>query len=287
MLDLGFDPAKEWAKRETQRLVSEYKLDYLKHDYSPIEVKCVQTNHRHQHGVDVSYWSTLAYYEVQEALKQKFPDLLLEGCSGGGHIKDFGYIRRVHYIVTTDTLSSLPNRQSIYDSTFALPPADLQAYIYENHYNKDSDRPLPYFWRCAMMGAWQIDPTNTSTWTAEERAGAKRATEIYKSWVRPMLRDVKVHHILPRPDDYHWDGMFFWSSSLKRGTLYIFRPNNDELFKRIRVKGLVGGKSYRVRSEDHSVAEGVHTGAELMKLGLRIKLPGKFTSDLIYLEESK
>ena len=287
LLDLGYDPAKEWAKRETQRLVSEYKLDYLKHDYSPIEVKCVQTNHRHQHGVDVSYWSTVAYYEVQEALKQKFPDILLEGCSGGGHIKDFGYIKRVHSIVTTDTLSSLPNRQSIYDSTFALPPAVLQAYTYENHYNKDSDRPLPYFWRCAMMGAWQIDPTDTSTWTTEERAGAKRATEIYKSWIRPMLRDVKVHHILPRPDDHHWDGMFFWSPSLKRGTLYIFRPNNENVFKRIRLKGLVVGKSYRVRSEDHSVTEGIRTGAELMNLGLRIKLPGKFTSDLVYLEESK
>jgi len=287
LLDLGYDPAKEWAKQETQRLVPEYKLDYFKHDYSPIEVKCVQTNHRHQHGVDVSYWSTVGYYEVQEALKQKFPDLVLEGCSGGGHIKDFGYIQRVHYIVTTDTLSSLPNRQSIYDSTFALPPAVLQAYTYENHYNKDSDRPLPYFWRSAMMGAWQIDPTNTSSWTAEERAGARHATEIYKSWIRPMLRDVKVHHILPRPDDYHWDGMFYWSPSLKRGTLYIFRPNNDEVFKRIRLKGLVGGKSYRVRSEDRSVAEGIRIGEELMNVGLKIKLPGKFTSDLIFVEETE
>ncbi|PYV45178.1 MAG: hypothetical protein DMG06_03520 [Acidobacteria bacterium] len=287
LLDLGYDPAKEWAKQETQRLVPEYKLDYFKHDYSPIEVKCVQTNHRHQHGVDVSYWSTVGYYEVQEALKQKFPDLVLEGCSGGGHIKDFGYIKRVHYIVTTDTLSSLPNRQSIYDSTFALPPAVLQAYTYENHYNKDSDRPLPYFWRSAMMGAWQIDPTNTSSWTAEERAGARHATEIYKSWIRPMLRDVKVHHILPRPDDYHWDGMFYWSPSLKRGTLYIFRPNNDEVFKRIRLKGLVGGKSYRVRSEDRSVAEGIRIGEELMNVGLKIKLPGKFTSDLIFVEETE
>ena len=138
-----------------------------------------------------------------------------------------------------------------------------------------------------MMGAWQIDPTNTSAWTPEERAGAKRATEIYKSWIRPMLRDVKVHHILPRPDDYHWDGMLFWSPSLKRGTLYIFRPNNDEIFKRIRLKGLVGGKSYRVWSEDRSVSEGIHTGEELMNVGIRIKLPEKFTSDLIYLEESK
>ncbi|MFN8009124.1 MAG: alpha-galactosidase [Terriglobia bacterium] len=287
LIDLGYDPAKEWAKRETQRLVSENKLDYLKHDYSPIAVKCIQKNHRHQYGVDVSYWSTLAYYEVQESLMEKFPDLVLEGCSGGGHIKDFGYIQRVHYIVTTDTLSSLPNRQSLYDSTFAFPPAVLQAYTYENHYNKISDRPLPYFWRCAMQGAWQIDPTNTSTWTLEERAGAKRSAEVYKSWIRPMLRDVKVHHILPRPDDIHWDGMFYWSESLKRGTLFIFRPNNEEPVKQIRLKGLAGEKSYRIWSEDHSVAEGILGGKLLMNVGLEIRLPGKFTSDLIYLEEKR
>src|SRR5439155_10234124 len=187
---------------------------------------------------------TMGYYDIQEKLKRNNPDLVLEGCSGGGHIKDFGYLKRVHYIVTTDTLSSLPNRQSMWDSTFAMPPAVLQAYTYENHYNKDSDRPARFFWRTAMMGAWQIDPTNTATWTKEEKAGVRRSTETYKTWIRPMLRDVKVHHVLPRPDDYHWDGMFYWSPSLKRGTLYIFRPNNDQLFQRVRLKGLQAAERY-------------------------------------------
>ncbi|MGI0085611.1 MAG: glycoside hydrolase family 36 protein, partial [Nitrososphaerales archaeon] len=114
-LDLGYGPARDWAEQELIRIVSKYKLDYLKHDYSPIVTECVQTNHQHHYGVDVSYWSTLGYYQVMEALRQRFPNLVFEGCSGGGHIKDFGYIKHVHYIVTTDTLSALPDRQSIYD----------------------------------------------------------------------------------------------------------------------------------------------------------------------------
>lgn len=284
LIDLGADAAREWAERETQRRVSEYKLDYFKHDYSPIVTKCEQTSHRHRYGVDVSYWSTVGYYQVQEKLIQKFPDLALEGCSGGGHIKDFGYIRRVHYIVTTDTLSALPDRQSIYDSTFALPPAVLQAYTYENQYNHDADRPRSYLWRSAMMGAWQIDPTKSADWTPDERAAVKQATAIYKSWIRPMLRDVKVHHILPRPDGYHWDGMFYWSPALKHGTLYMFRPNNDQAEQRVRLQGLVAATRYRVRSQDGSVGEQTRTGAELMQNGLRIKLPGKYTSDLVFLE---
>jgi hypothetical protein len=287
LMDLGSDAAREWAERETQNLVSQFKLDYFKHDYSPIVTKCEQTNHRHRYGVDVSYWSTMGYYQVHEKLSQRFPELTLEGCSGGGHIKDFGYIRRVHYIVTTDTLSSLPDRQSMYDSTFALPPAVLQAYTYENHYNHDADRPRPYLWRSAMMGAWQIDPTKSADWTPEEQAEVKKATAIYKSWIRPMLRDVKVHHILPRPDGYHWDGMFYWSPGLKHGTLYIFRPNNDQVEQRVRLKGLEPARRYRVRSQDGSVAEETRTGTGLMQDGLRIRLPGKYTSDLVYLEEGR
>ena len=285
LIDLGYDPARDWATQEVQRIVSDNHLDYLKHDYSPIVTQCVQTNHRHHYGVDVSYWSTLGYYHVMEAVKQRYPNLVLEGCSGGGHIKDFGYIKRVHYIVTTDTLSSLPDRQSLWDSTFAFPPAVLMAYTYENFYNKVSDRPRPFFWRCASMGAWQIDPTHTANWSPEDIAGAQRATEIYKSWIRPMMKDVEVHHILPRPDDFHWDGMFYWSPSFKRGTVYIFRPNNDQTVQRVRLRGLAAEGQYRVRSEDGSVSEGTQSGGDLMSAGIQIKLPQKYSSDLIYVEQ--
>ena len=287
LIDLGFDPARDWAWREVDRVVGENHLDYLKHDYSPIVTQCVQVNHRHRYGTDVSYWSTLGYYQIMETVKERHPNLILEGCSGGGHIKDFGYIKHVHYIVTTDTLSALPDRQSIYDSTFAFPPAVLMAYTYENFYNKDADQPGSYLWRSAMMSAWQIDPTHSADWPPEAIASVQRATEIYKSWIRPILKDVEVHHILPRPDGIHWDGMFYWSPSLHRGTVYVFRPKNNEESQDIRLKGLVPGAEYQIHSEDGSVRPVVLSGRDLMRAGLKIRLPHPFSSDLIYLEEKK
>jgi alpha-galactosidase len=283
-IDLGNEVAEKWVEKATQLQIAEDKLDYFKTDYAPIITSCQQTTHRHHYGVDVSYWSTLGYYAVQEAMMKKFPDLILEGCSGSGHIKDFGDIRRVHMIAINDTLSSLPNRQSIYDSSFAFPPAVLMDYTYENYYNTASDAPEPYMWRSSMMNQWQIDPTNSASWTVEQRAKVKRATDIYKSWIRPMLQDVEVHHILPRPDGYHWDGMFYWSQSLKHGTLYIFRPQSDTAAQTIALKGLDPAITYKVRSEDHTTKEGNYTGRELMDTGLPIRLPAKYSSDLIYLE---
>lgn len=285
LIDLGYDPARDWAEQASQRAISEYKVNYFKTDYTPVVTKCQQTNHRHHYGVDVSYWSTLGYYAVQESMLQKFPELIVEGCSGSGHMKDFGNIRRVHVIAINDTLSSLPDRQAIYDSSFAFPPAVLMNYTYENFYDTVSDAPEPYFWRSAMMSQWQIDPTHSASWTANQRAGVKRATEIYKSWIRPILQDVEVHHILPRPDGYHWDGMFYWSASLKRGTLYIFRPNNDEAAEHVMLRGLVQNAKYKIRAEDHSTGDAIYSGADLMNAGLSLKLPGKYTSDLVYIEE--
>ena len=285
-IDLGYDPARDWAERSSQRVVSEYRIDYFKTDYTPIVTKCIQTNHRHHYGVDVSYWSTLGYYAVQEALLAKFPNLINEGCSGSGHIKDFGDIQRVHMIAINDTLSSLPNRQAIYDSTFAFPPSVLMDYTYENFYDTVSDAPEPYFWRSSMMNQWQIDPTHSASWTPEQRANVKKATDIYKSWVRPILQDVHVHHILPRPDGIHWDGMFYWSPSLKRGTLYIFRPNSNERMQHVVLKGLGENTNYTVRSEDHSTPDATYSGKDLITTGLTIQLPARYTSDLLYLEEA-
>ncbi len=283
---LGSPEAKAWAIEKTQWLVGNHKLDYLKHDCGPIVNACSKKDHRHHYGVDASYWATMGYYEVQEKLRAAYPRVILENCSGGGHIKDYGIMRRTHYVVTTDTLSNLPDRQSIYDSTFAMPPLILQAYTYEREYKVPGDDPGSFLWRSAMMGAWQIDPTNTRIWTDDDRDCAKRNVQIYKEWVRPMLKDVKVHHILPRPDGLHWDGMFYWSPSLKRGTVYIFRPDSPDAAQTVPVKGLDPATSYWVWGEDGAVDAATRTGAELMGAGLALRLPGRYTCDLVYVRDA-
>jgi alpha-galactosidase len=284
-LCLGCPEALAWACEKTQWLVDRHHLDYLKHDCGPIVTGCSQTTHRHHYGVDAGYWATMGYYHVQEELRKAYPGIILENCSGGGHIKDFGIIQRTHYTVTTDTLSNLPDRQSIWDSTHAFPPLLLQAYTYDNVYPVPGDTPGPFLWRSAMMSAWQIDPTDTAMWTDEDRAHAKRAVRVYKSWIRPILHDVKVYHVLPRPDGVSWDGLFYWSPSLRKGTLYVFRPDSPASRKTVRLRGLEPEREYLIWSEDGGVSVGRVTGAGLMERGVSIKLPERYTSDLIYVQD--
>jgi len=278
--------AQAWAEAKTQWLVAEHRLDYLKHDIGPIVTRCNKTSHRHRHGVATSYWATLAYYQIQAKLRQAFPHLILENCSGGGHIKDFGVVRLTHYTVATDTLSNLPNRQAMYDSTFALPPLVLQCYTYDNFYPVRGDQPGPFLWRSAMMGAWQIDPTDTPKWTDEEQDSARRSVEVYRQWIRPMLADVQAHHVLPRPDGVRWDGLFYWSPRLRRGTLYVWRPDSPDARHTVRLKGLEPDQEYWVWCEDGSLDAGLRRGEELIGAGFDLHLPQTYTSDLVFVQDA-
>jgi alpha-galactosidase len=251
------------AEALTKQIVTDNQLDYFKHDMGLIP--------------DGSYARTIGYYKVMETLREAFPRLVLENCDAGGCIKDFGAMSRAHYIVTTDDLSSLSDRMSIYDTTFVFPPRVLQAYTW-----LQSDKPGPYLWRSAMMGAWVIDVPPLAGADTET---VKKAVATYKSSIRPILQDCQVHHILPRPDGKRWDGMFYWGPQLKKGILFIFRPQSDAASQTVRLKGLDPEKRYQVRSEDGSVGAADLSGRDLMDTGLETKLPAINSSDLIFIEE--
>ena len=283
-IDVGNDAARAWVERDTERAVREFGLDYLKTDYSPIAIDSTAQKTRGKHGTDVSYWSTLGYYRVQESLLREFPGITLEGCSAGGRIKDFGNIQHAHYVVGTDTLSALSNRQSVYDTSVAFPPSTIQLYTYERFFSEVADAPEPYLWRSAMMGAWQMDLTQSAKLTQQQKAQIKRATEIYKSWIRPVLADPKVHRILPRADGTHWDGLFYWNENIQRGTVYVFRPNSERSRQVIYLKGLDPNARYHVRGEDGGIAEQTQAGRALMEEGVMLSLPTRFSSEIVYVE---
>jgi alpha-galactosidase len=285
-IDVGNDSARQWVEGATQRVVRDNHIDYLKTDFSPIAITS-RAQHTHgQNTTDISYWSTLGYYEIQNKLIEKFPDLILEGCSGGGTIKDFGDIAHVHYIVGTDTLSAMADRQSIYDTSYMFPPSSILLYTYERIYSDVADAPEPYLWRSGMMGAWDLALTESRNLSEKQKMQIRRSTDIYKSWIRPVLQDAHVHRILPRPDGLHWDGMFYWNATLKKGTAYIFRPNSEQRHQLIYLAGLDPKKTYKIHGEDASVRAGSFSGSALMNQGLEIRLPDKFSSDLVYVEET-
>jgi alpha-galactosidase len=251
------------AEKTTHQIVADNRLGYFKHDLQGLTP-------------GGGYQGTLGYYKVQDSLRKAFPDLILEDCCDGGTIKDFGIMSHAHYVVTTDNISALPDRMGIYDSTFVFPPMVLQNYTSLN-----SDKPGPYLWRSGMMGAWVIDVPPLP----EQAESIRTAVRTYKSWIRPILRDCKVHHVLPRPDGKQWDGLFYWGPSLKKGVLFVFRPQSDQDRCLVKLRGLDPKGQYWVWSEDGAVALSLRNGEVLMQQGLDVSLPTPMSSDLVFLQD--
>jgi Melibiase len=304
-IDLGVPAAKVWAARELERIVSHYRLDMLEHDGYLVAQGSSRADHPAappdpatlriyedsgylwvdgSNSTDVSDHATKAYYEIYQQLRVRHPTLLLEVCNDGGRMVDFGSAAHGDYFSITDAYDPLSNRRAFYDASFVLPPAMLESYV--------ANWPAPrienfrYLLRSGMLG-WFSLMQDTSQWSPEQRAEARVQFALYKSALRPLLREADVYHVAERPDGVHWDGIEYYSASLRRGALYAFRGSGpDQPTHRFRMLGLTPGSRYRLEFQDQgAAATRVLAGQLLMQEGVEVTLSLPLSSELIFLEE--
>jgi alpha-galactosidase len=305
-IDIGVPKAKAWAIRETDRIVTDYKLDMLEHDGYLVAKGCDAAEHPHaapdplnkcnyrdagfiftqsSNSTDVSYHAVHAYYDIQSNLRRKHPRLLLEICNDGGRMIDFGSAAHGDYFSITDTYDPLSNRRAFYDTSFVLPAAMLETYV-ERWPTPKLDN-FRYMLRSGMMG-WLSIMIDTTSWDLQQHAVAKEELQLYKSQLRPLIRDANLFHISDRPDGVHWDGMEYFNPQTGKGVVYAFRGSTEsETQHKFILQGLRGTSRYKLEFHDHSASDQIFQGDELMNGGLLVHLPIANSSELIFLDEQR
>jgi len=303
-IDIGFPPAREWAQHEVERIVTDYHLDMLEHDGYLVAHGCDRTDHPHaapdplnkciykswgaywvdsSNSTDVSYHAVRAYYDIYSKLRKEHPGLLFEICSDGGRMVDFGTAAHGDYFSITDTYDPVSNRRAFYDTSHVLPAAMLESYVEKWPTRRIEN--FRYMLRSGMMG-WLTIMMDTTTWSEEQHAEAKKEIDLYKKELRPLIRDADLYHISPRPDGVHWDGVEYWDPDRQRGVVYAFRGTvAGENAHNFVLKGLKPAARYAVAFRDHTNADRTLIGRELMEQGLIVKLPYENSSDLIFIDE--
>ena len=130
-------------------------------------------------------------------------------------------------------------------------------------------------------------PIDASQWSAEQRAEARRQIALYKSRLRPLIRDADLYHVADRPDGVRWDGIEYYSKPRRRGVLYAFRGTvPGQPTHRFRLQGLEPEFKYRLTFQDRGPsAAQVVPGRLLMNDGVEVKLALPLSSELIFIEE--
>jgi len=275
------EPRKQRAER-IGRLFREYEADSWRSDCTRGAV------------LGASYPAIRGFYRMVDALAKEIPGFQWENCSGGGRIKDFGAMRRCVKIFNSDTYSPLDVRKAFYDSSFAFHPAQLEGHLgsTDGRYRPRGTAGMKYAFRSMSMGApeWFLDAPNGGNggppWTQEEKDAVKASVALYKARLRPLVRSADLYHVLPRPDEKHWDGIQYYDPAAGKGVVYVFRPDGPGPLQTIRLKGLDAKAAYRLSFEDRSNPAVSMTGSRLMGDGFRMSLGGTPVSELVWIDRN-
>jgi hypothetical protein len=279
---LGEPAAADWCLNTLRQIVKDAKLDLLEHDQTMVIDGCEKDTHLHTMSrADAGYRAAQGYYHVYDALRADNPILLFENCVNGGHMVDYGAVRRCHYISITDTYDPLSNRRAFYDAAYALPPAMCECYI-ENIAVRSLSH-FKYMLRSGMMG-WCTIMTDTSRWTPEQHDAAKKQFALYKARLRPLIRGADLSHVSERPDGVRWDGIEYFDGASGTGALFAFRGTVDEAEHAFVLKGLAADAQYALTFEDQSSPPTVKTGKELMGDGIKLNLPERESSEIVHVQ---
>jgi hypothetical protein len=301
-IDIGVPEAKQWAQHEVERIVTDYHLDMLEHDGYLVAHGCDRTDHPHaapdplniciykswgaywvdsSNSTDVSYHAVRAYYDIYSKLRKEHPGLLFEICADGGRMVDFGSAAHGDYFSITDTYDPVSNRRAFYDTSHVLPSAMLESYV--EKWPTQRIENFRYMLRSGMMG-WLTIMMDTTTWSAEQHAEAKKEIDLYKKELRPLIRNADLYHVSPRPDGIHWDGVEYWDSARQRGVVYAFRGTGpEESSHSFVLKGLNPSAQYAISFHDHTSSDGTLTGQALVEKGLKVRLPHENSSELVFI----
>jgi hypothetical protein len=271
-LCLANPDTRDWVAEQAIRLVGEYDIDYLKHDFELITL-CTSAHHPHPPD-PAGYHSMLGYHEVLRRLRQAHPRLLIENCQGGGRIMTFDMVKLHDASISSDgpVLShALMRRKALYNMCYLFPLRYCASYMEE--------RPTDYACHSSMIGGPWILMDKASEWTSEHIASAKRNVALYKQ-IRPLFHGGRVYH-LSAPSSVAWDA-FQVQQPGGQGAVLIFQPDSSREDRvAVPLKGLDEMCSYRLRS-GMSGEVWQATGAQLMQQGLqRVLAPGQ--SDIIIL----
>ena len=267
VLDLSRKEVREYMKKFIDDTLSCANISYVKWDmnrsvdnvYSAADPTLSQGAIRHKY--------VLGLYEVMEDMLTRHPDLLLEGCSGGGGRFDAGMLYYAPQIWCSDNTDAIERLRIHYGTSFGYPMSSVSAHVSvcPNHQN---GRVTPFKTRgiCAMQGSFGYE-LDLSKLSEEDKAEARRQITVYnENW---ELFQTGSYYRLNSPMENHdytaWSYVSKDQRKVSLSVIYTDLHGNPKPV-RVKLKGLKKDASYDVDGT-------VYTGTALMRGGLLIPKP--------------
>ena len=267
VLDLSNREVIAFMKSSLDNIIDSANVEYIKWDmnrcvdniYSTANPAMSQGAIRHQY--------VLGLYEVQEHMLTRHPNLLLEGCNGGGGRFDAGMLYYAPQVWCSDNTDAIERLRIHYGTSFGYPMSAVGAHVSAcpNHQN---GRVVPFKTRgvCAMQGSFGYE-LDLSRLTEEECAEAKEQIRFYNENY-DLIQQGTYYRLASPYENQDYTAWSYVSPDRSRAILCAVHTDlhGNPKPRRLKLKGLAKDAVYDV--------DGIaYTGAALMQGGLVLPKP--------------
>lgn len=127
VLDFSRSEVVEYIYSQMKELLDNHRIDYIKWDMNR-SISDVYSRSEKLSG-EVLYDYVLGVYEILERLHQNYPDILIEGCSGGGGRFDAGMLYYTPQIWCSDNTDAINRTRIQYGTSFGFPVSTMGSHV--------------------------------------------------------------------------------------------------------------------------------------------------------------
>lgn len=192
MLDFSRQDVRDHIYGQLQAVLSSAPIAYIKWDMNRSLTDVWSASLPARRQGEVYHRFVLGVYDMLEQLRRDYPDILIEGCCGGGGRFDGGMLYYTPQIWCSDDSDAIDRLRIQYGTSFCYPPGTMGAHVSAVP-NEQNGRITPLQTRgiTAMSGAFGYE-MDLSQCTPEE-----------KEAIREQVKAYKAHYHLVHEGDYY------------------------------------------------------------------------------------
>ncbi len=180
VLDFSREDVREYIYNQICDILDSAKIDYFKWDFNRSICDIYSAYLPADRQGEVAHRYVLGLYDMLEKLNQRYPDMLIEGCSAGGARFDAGLLYYTPQIWCSDNTDAIDRLSIQYGTSFCYPVSTMGAHVSQCP-NEQTGRVTPIDTRAtvAMSGTFGYE-LDVNKMTDAEKEAVKRQIGEFK-----------------------------------------------------------------------------------------------------------
>ena len=280
VLDFSRKEVVDYIFNSISKVIDSANIAYIKMDMNRSICDVYTAVEQQQNYGKIMYEYVLGVYDFLERLIQRYPDLLIEGCSGGGGRFDAGMLYYTPQIWCSDDTDAIERIQIQHGTSFGYPISAVGSHVsaVPNH---QTGRVTTIQTRSvvAMAGSFGYELDLNLLSDAEKEAVKEQIKDYKKYW---NLIHNGLYYRLHNPNTNHEFAAWEFTTEDKSESLLnivTLTTHANAPVNYVKCKGLNPKQMYRCEKDNK-----VYSGNALMNVGFPIAvIPGEYHGMQIHL----